>query len=321
MSETFSGSWDVYSVTLTGGTGVASGDPVGATLTLEPGTPAVETSDGFDDFASGGTSIANNTDGVSDSSTNLTDFNYNGSITVGAVTGYLINDGAGDYFLVVGSGVDVSAGLSGAFTQNADTWSFTNTTPFCFAAGTMIATPEGARAVETLATGDLVLTAGGPAKPVRWLGRNTVSRLFADPTRVLPIRVKAGALGENLPVRDLLLSPCHALLIEGALVQAAALVNGSSVLRETATPAVFTYYHVELDSHDVLLAEGVAAESFLTGVENMGFDNLADRPATAEGAAELGYPRVKSARQLPASVRALLAARAAVIAADLQIAA
>jgi hypothetical protein len=185
----------------------------------------------------------------------------------------------------------------------------------------MIATPAGERAVETLAAGDLVLTAEGVAKPVRWLGSSTKSRIFSDPTSTLPIRIKAGALGENLPTRDLLVSPGHAVLIEGVLVHASALVNGISVVRETATPTVFTYYHVELDSHEVLVAEGVGAESFLIGVDDMSFDNLAERPADAAIAAELAYPRVKAVRQLPASIRSLLGARAAAIAPDVAIAA
>ena len=95
----------------------------------------------------------------------------------------------------------------------------------CFMPGTLVATPTGEQPVETLKIGDLVLTAEGQARPVRWMGRHTVSRLFADPQRVLPIRVTAGALGENVPVRDLLVSPDHALLVDGILVQAGALVT------------------------------------------------------------------------------------------------
>jgi hypothetical protein len=97
----------------------------------------------------------------------------------------------------------------------------------CFMPGTLISTPEGARSVETFKPGDLVITAQGRAVPVRWIGRQTVSRMFGDPMRILPIRITAGALGCNLPARDLLLSPDHALLIDGLLVQAGALVNGA----------------------------------------------------------------------------------------------
>jgi hypothetical protein len=190
----------------------------------------------------------------------------------------------------------------------------------CFVAGTLIATPAGARAVETLQAGDLVLTAEGAVMPVRWLGRSVVSRVFADPNRVLPIRIKAGALGVSLPERDLLLSPCHAVLLDGVLVQAAALVNGTTVVRDDSVASTFTYYHLELDTHAVLLAEGAAVESFLEGADNLAFANWDERVAPA-AVRELEYPRVKAQRQLPLAVRERLAARAAALMGDVVLAA
>ena len=99
----------------------------------------------------------------------------------------------------------------------------------CFMAGTMIRTPHGEVAVETLTRGDLVMTTDDAAKPVAWLGKQTVSMVFADPLRSLPVRVRAGALGENVPARDLLISPDHALLVDGVLIHAGALINGTSI--------------------------------------------------------------------------------------------
>jgi hypothetical protein len=191
----------------------------------------------------------------------------------------------------------------------------------CFLGGTMIRTPEGERAVEDLHTGDLVLTADGSQKPLRWVGRSTVHTRFADPVRVLPIRIKAGALGENLPARDLLVSPSHAMLLDGVLVQASALVNGTSIVHESRVPRTFIYYHLETDSHDLLLAEGAPTESFLIAAEDMRFDNWAERPSPAAEGVELDYPRVKSARQVPAALREMLAARAVAIGADVDAAA
>jgi hypothetical protein len=221
---------------------------------------------------------------------------------------------------------NVNGGMS-EFTSSSDfitknptvTISQTDFTLPCFVAGTMIATPDGERPVEALRSGDLVLTAEGAAKPVRWLGRSTHSALFINPERSQPVRIKAGALGENLPVRDLLVSPGHAMLLDGMLVQAGAVVNGTSIVRETMKRSV-TYYHIETNGHDVLLAEGCPTESFLMGVEEMKFDNLAERP---EGAmpAELDYPRVKAPRQLPRSLRELLESRAAAIMPDIAAAA
>ncbi|MDO9714589.1 Hint domain-containing protein, partial [Paracraurococcus lichenis] len=143
-------------------------------------------------------------------------------------------------------------------------------TVICFYPGTLIRTPAGEQAVETLAIGDLVMTAEGTAMPVRWLGRQTVSTRFGEPDRVLPIRIQAGALGEAMPARDLLVSPDHALMLDGVLVQAGALVNGITIRRETAVPTSFTYYHVELADHALILAEGVPAETFVDNIDRLG---------------------------------------------------
>jgi predicted extracellular nuclease len=183
----------------------------------------------------------------------------------------------------------------------------------CFYPGTRIATPRGARAVETLEAGDLILTASGVAAPIRWMGRQTISTRFADPLRALPIRIRAGALGDNLPLRDLLVSPDHALLIEDVLIHAGALVNGVSIVRERNVPDVFTYWHIELADHALALAEGVAAETFIDNVDRLAFDNWsehdeANAPAPIE---EMLYPRAKAARQVPQRIRKTLAARAA----------
>ncbi len=180
----------------------------------------------------------------------------------------------------------------------------------CFYPGTRIATPEGEVEVEALRAGDLVLTANG-AKPVRWVGQSQVHTRFADPLRSLPIRIKAGALGDGLPARDLLLSPDHAVFIDGILAQAGALVNGTTIVREQDVPEQFTYYHVELASHELLLAEGVQAESFVDNVDRMHFHNWDEREAPAEAIEEMPYPRAKAARQVPMAIRRRLNGTAA----------
>ncbi len=188
----------------------------------------------------------------------------------------------------------------------------------CFMPGTLVRTPDGEASVETLKRGDLVATTAGIAKPVAWIGRQTVSTRFADPVRNLPVRIKAGAIGENSPVRDLLVSPDHAILIDGVLIHAGALVNGHSILRESDVPEIFTYYHVELEDHSLIFAEGVAAETFVDNVDRRNFDNWAEHEALYPNGStieEMAYPRAKAARQVPIAIRVQLGDRAAAIAA------
>lgn len=183
----------------------------------------------------------------------------------------------------------------------------------CFMPGTLIATPTGARAIEDLTIGDNILTASGRAAPIRWIGRQTISLRFASPDRALPIRIGAGALGDGLPVRDLLVSPAHAILVDGILAQAGALVNGTTIRREDDAPQVFTYYNIELAEHDLLLAEGVAAETFVDNVSRNTFDNGAEHAALYGDVTipEMDLPRATAHRQIPAATRQRLAAIAA----------
>jgi len=185
----------------------------------------------------------------------------------------------------------------------------------CFYPGTLIRTPAGEMPVEALRAGDLVLTAAGETAPVRWMGRQTVSTRFGDALRVLPIRITAGALGEELPRRDLLVSPDHALLVDGVLVQAGALVNGTTIRREARVPEVFTYWHVELADHALVLAEGVPAETFIDNVARLAFDNWDEHEAAGSEApiVEMALPRAKSARQVPVAIRKRLEERAALL--------
>jgi hypothetical protein len=192
----------------------------------------------------------------------------------------------------------------------------------CFATGTRIRTDRGEVAVEDLRAGDRVATVSGqgaPFKPVLWMGRRRVI-LAGHPNAdaIAPIRIRAGALAENTPSRDLLVSPDHCMFLGGALVPARLLVNGSSITVERGMPEV-TYFHVELEQHDVLLAEGAAAESWLDCDNRGWFENApVAQLAVAGTLAEAGTgwdanracaPLLHGGEQL-AAIREAIAARA-----------
>ena len=146
--------------------------------------------------------------------------------------------------------------------------------PVCFRAGTAIATPAGEKRVEDLAPGDLVLTANGDEKPeaVRWIGRRHVDcRHHPDTRKVWPVRIRAGAFGGGLPHRDLWLSPDHAVRVDDGLVPIKLLVN-NALIQQIPMDEV-TYYHIELTRHDVVLAEGLPAESYLDTGNRHTFEN------------------------------------------------
>jgi hypothetical protein len=133
----------------------------------------------------------------------------------------------------------------------------------CYLRGTLIFTPNGEVPVEQLKIGDQVVTLQGKARPIEWIGRRSYSgRFVLGRDDILPVCVKAGALDDGIPRRDLWVSPNHALYLEGVLIEAKDLVNGASIYQSQEVTTI-EYFHIELDAHDVVLAEGAWAESYL----------------------------------------------------------
>jgi autotransporter passenger strand-loop-strand repeat protein len=133
----------------------------------------------------------------------------------------------------------------------------------CYCRGTLILTEAGERPIEDLHIGDRLMTQSGVARPIRWIGRRSYAgRFLTGNATVLPVRIDAGALADGVPQRDLFVSPLHAMFIDGALIPASALVNGASIVQVTEIDQV-EYIHLELDSHDVILAEGAPSETFI----------------------------------------------------------
>jgi hypothetical protein len=184
----------------------------------------------------------------------------------------------------------------------------------CFCAGTKIATPDGDVSVEDLQPGDKITTADGGTTTVKWLGIQSVHTQLTDPTVVNPICIRAGALADSVPERDLFVSGDHGIEIDGILYNAGALVNGSSIYRVAQMPSEgFTYYHVETDEHDLILAEGCSAESYLDVIDRTHFDNGAEREG-AQAIREMALPRISASRMVPQDVREQLVSRASLIA-------
>ena len=190
----------------------------------------------------------------------------------------------------------------------------TATTFACYCRGTRIRTERGEATVEDLTIGDKVMTGSGRARPIKWIGRSNVVTRLCDPLKAWPVRIKAHALAEAVPSRDLLVSPDHALLIDDVLIQAGALVNGNSIVRETNVAETITYFHIELEDHELIFAEDAPAETFVDNVDRLSFDNWAEHEMlypTGNAIAEMPYPRVKAHRQVPRAIRERLAERSA----------
>jgi hypothetical protein len=131
----------------------------------------------------------------------------------------------------------------------------------CFAAGTLIGTPKGQVQVEKLKAGDLVRTAHNGPRPVKWIGKGKVLSTRGRRSAATPVIVRKGALADNVPSADLRVTKAHSLYIGEVLIPVEFLVNHRTILWDDRAQEI-EIYHVELDSHDVLLANGAPAESY-----------------------------------------------------------
>jgi hypothetical protein len=183
----------------------------------------------------------------------------------------------------------------------------------CYCRGTRILTDEGEVAVEDLRIGDRLVTAFGEVRPIVWIGRRSYDGQFAKGKRnLLPVLIRAGALEDGVPRRDLWVSPLHAMFLDAVLIAAADLVNGISVVQPRTVDRV-EYFHVELAIHDIIFAEGAASESFVDDDSRCMFHNAAEfrtlYPQSAPNEALYCAPRVEEGEQLE-EVRRSLAERA-----------
>ena len=268
-------------------------------VTFDPGEVGIGTIDAGYDTATGSSTVSSfinvNSDGLTVISVDSTYTAASGSYfpTFGSIT-YTTG---GNTFTVYIHGVSDGA-LMASNVQNEDAYfyytfsyvhfvfltdpsptfplSFSNDPSIyvapCFAEGTLLATTRGLVAVEDLVEGDEMITASGAVRPAIWIGSRQVRcERHPNPDLVNPVRVRAGAFGDGVPSRDLRLSPGHAVWVDGVLIPVGLLINGATIVQEPVE--TIRYFHVELDAHDVVLAEGLTCESYLDDGNRETFGN------------------------------------------------
>lgn len=240
------------------------------------------------------------------------------TVSNGGITRYFIlpNDSFGDANIqgITTGGITDVAGNDAAVIGTVD-----NTTEVvCFASGTLIEVQGGHRVpVETLGRGDLVRTADHGLQPLKWVGmRQLDPSALASSPRLRPIRIKAGTLGIDKPFQDLVVSPQHRVLIRSkvadrmfgtpeVLVPARMLLSLKGIEIAEDLESV-TYCHLLFERHEVIVANGLMAESLLTGPQALKALGAEARGEIFEIFPELakGTPETMTARALAVGHRA-----------------
>jgi hypothetical protein len=193
-------------------------------------------------------------------------------------TGLVLNENGTSLALdFIGSFQTANFGVTDISGATPSTSIVYDTAVHCFAEGTRILTPDGEMPIEALQVGDRVITVrddGAPTARIIWIGQRTLDPMrHPDPAAVWPVRIMAGAFGKGIPEQDVRLSPHHAIYIDGELYEAVALVNGVTIIQETQTRRI-SYHHIELEQHDIILAEGLPVETYLDTGDRLTFETL-----------------------------------------------
>ena len=236
------------------------------------------------------------------------------------LTGLIVSSASivGSSLIFLADATQYSIGLSGptasgAVAVSSDGGGGSTLSIACFAMGTEITTESGKVPVEALRVGKLVRTKDGGMRPIRWIGyRNVTCSLHPDPHKVWPVCISANAFGKNLPERDLWLSPEHAIFGASVLIPVCELINGINIKQLPID--IITYYHIELDQHDVIMANNLPCESYLENGNREDFENglaLNLHPvfAGSDGHATPFAPIRRQGEEV-AAVRAMLSAKA-----------
>lgn len=284
----------------------------GGTEFILPGASAVGTT-----LDSGGTEVV-----YSGGAASLTSLNIGGTIDVAYLPfvsgGSASLNSSTDFLTVSQGGQTYMQQLAGNYTGEyfhlasdgaVGTFITVNGTP-CYCRGTLILTDRGEVPVEELQIGDCLIALSGAARPIRWIGRRSYAGRFAAGNRdVLPVLIRAGALADGVPRRDLCVSPLHAMYLDGVLIPAVALVNGTAIIQADSVDLV-EYFHLELDTHDIILAEGAPSESFVDDDSRGMFHNATEYrklyPDAPVVPARFCAPRVEDGEVLEAVRRRLV---------------
>jgi Hint domain len=137
----------------------------------------------------------------------------------------------------------------------------------CLLRGTRIRTTSGTRKIEDLAIGDLLPTMFGGTRPIQWIALYPIKKSDLSkpwPKEARPVRIARSALARNVPHADLYVTQAHGVFIDDVLVSAGYLVNETTItLSDMSELSELEFFHIKLENHDVIYAEGAPVESFL----------------------------------------------------------
>jgi hypothetical protein len=214
------------------------------------------------DFAAGGQWTISGSANAFDGSETISGFAAGDAIMLDGFTAASHHVVAGGLEITDTSGTEITLDLTGDLTVTDQPGGAEIETAVCYLRGTRIFTPAGDIAVEKLNIGDPVVTLRNGYQKIKWIGRQNFARCFVAKNRdLMPVRIAAGALGPQIPKRDLFVSPGHSMLIGGVLVLAKFLVNGITITQDFAGDRI-DYYQLEFETHDCVLAEGAWSESY-----------------------------------------------------------
>ncbi|WP_408873651.1 Hint domain-containing protein [Gluconobacter roseus] len=210
-------------------------------------------------------SVVQNTKLYTGSTLDVNFLRYNSGTTATISNDYLvISSNHGKISFKLADNYNGYANQTVTLSRDSDGSTLVHLQEVCFLPGTLIATPDGERKVETFEIGDSVVTPEGETRTVTWVGRAhaRIRAGFPDDQAGYPVRIRANAIADGVPHSDLLVTGEHCLFLDGGFIPARMLVNGASIAWDHSITS-YDYLHVETDGHSVILANGLTTESYL----------------------------------------------------------